>query len=125
VLRLAELEEEGGAVTDAATGATAVAGGVEAPKTGNGAVTVEDLEDGEVDEGGDVMLASNGDAGGPASKNRGIEPQLPPTKSTAPSMEDQRKWRAPKSLETETDVLAEATEATGPGRTAIPLPISI
>jgi hypothetical protein len=124
VLRLAELEEEGGAVTNDTNGTKAVADGDEAPRTGNGDVAAEELEDGEVDEGGDVNLASNEGAGGRASKGRTIGRQLPPSKSTAASTEDQRKQRAPESLESETDVLAETTEATGPGRTAIPLPIS-
>jgi hypothetical protein len=104
-------------------GAKAIADGGQPLIDGNGEVMDEDLEDGEVDEDGDVNLASNGDAGGRASKSGIIGPQLPPTKSVATDTEDQEKAKATKTLPSERDTLAETAEATGSGMTTAPLSI--
>jgi hypothetical protein len=116
VLRLAELEEEGGAVTNlnGTKGTKVVADGSSEPRIdGRGEVTDEELEDGEVNEDGDVNLASDRDAGGRARKSGIFGPQVQPTKSIAANTEKQEEGKA-----SEMDTAAETTETRGPGRTS-------
>ena len=121
VLRLAELEEQGGTITNGMKGTKAVAEAGEPRRNGNGEVADGELEDGEVDEDGDVNIGPGGDTGGGASERKIIGPQLLPAPSTAADKDRPGKEKASKTQASETETSAQTTDAIGPGKNAIPL----
>jgi hypothetical protein len=116
-LRLAELEEEDGAVTNGfnSTGACSDAGKRFA--TGSGDVVDEEIEDGEVDEDEDHDIASTAINREGAGKGGMIGPQPPTAKSTSTDgAELQGQRKAATTLVSESETLVEKSQATGSGK---------
>jgi hypothetical protein len=108
VLRLAELEEDSGAVTNGLISSKARPDGGKGIATGNGDVVDEGIEDGEVDEDEDLDVASTAGKGGP---------QLPTAGSTSTDgAEPQGQRKVEKTLVSESETFAEASQATGSGK---------
>jgi hypothetical protein len=114
VLRLAELEEDGGAVTNGlnSTGAHLDAG--KKFTTGISDVVDEEIEDGEVDEDEDLDIAINGEG---ADRGGGIGPQPSTAKSTsADGVELQGRGKATTTLVNNSETSAERSQATDSGK---------
>lgn len=112
VLRLAELDEDEGAITESKKGTKAVPGGVELQSSGKGDILDDEREDGEVDEENDVSLASEGGAERGASKTGTVPPQTRPAKGTEGSTEQQKESRT-----SAMDASADTTKTAAPGKT--------
>lgn len=118
MLRAGELEEGDRATTSGKKGTKAIADDGELLRKGSREVAEDELEDGEVDEDGDVKLASSEVAAGGASNSGVIRPQLPRSTSTTAGAEYREEAEATKNPANE-----ESTEAAGLGRNFIPLTI--
>jgi hypothetical protein len=116
VLSLAELEGDGGAVTNGlnSTGARSDAG--EPFATGNGDVVDEGIEDGEVAENENPDTASTAINGEVAGRGGMIGPQPPTARSTSTNgTERQGQRKAATTMVSESETLAETSQATGSG----------
>jgi hypothetical protein len=117
VLRLAELEGDGGAVTNDLISTKARPDTGKRIATGNGDVVDEEIEDGEVDEDKDLDIASTAINGEGAGKGGMIGPQLPTARSTSTDgAELQGQRKAATTLVSESETFAEASQATGSGK---------
>jgi hypothetical protein len=117
VLRLAELEGDGGAVTNGLIRTKARPDAGKRIATGNGDAVDEEIEDGEVDEDEDLDNTSTAINGEGAGKGGMIGPQLPTAKSTSTDgAELQGQQKAATTLMSESETFAEASQATGSGK---------
>lgn len=117
MLRLAELEGDGGAVTDGLISTKARPDAGKRIVTGNGDVMSEEIEDGEVDEDEDLDIASTAISGEGAGTGGTIGPQLPTARSTSTDgAELQGQRKVVTTLVSESETFAEASQATGSGK---------
>ena len=117
MLRLAELEGDGGAVTNGLISIKARPDAGKRIATGNGDVVDEEIEDGEVDEDGGLDITSTAINGEGAGKGEMIGPQLPTARSTSTDgAEIQGQQKAATTLVSESETFAEASQATGSGK---------
>jgi hypothetical protein len=119
VLRLAELEGDGGAVTNGLIRTKARPDAGKRIATGNGDIMDEEIEDGEVDEDEDLDIASTAISGEGTGTGGMIGPQLPTARSTSTDgAELQGQRKAVTTLASESETFAGASQATGSGKIA-------
>jgi hypothetical protein len=111
VLRLAELEEEEGALTQATEGTKAVPGRGELRSNRNCEVPDDEREDGEVDEEVDVRVASEGVAERGTSKMGTVPPA---TRTETRTEQLEKCWTS------EMDTSAGTSKTAAPGKTTAP-----
>ena len=117
VLRLAELEGDGGVVTNGLNGTGARSDAGKRSATGISDVVDEEIEDGEVDEDEDLDITSTAVNGEGADRGGMIGPQPPTARSTSTNgAELQGQQKAAATLVSESETLVETSQATGSGK---------
>ena len=117
MLRLAELEGDGGAVANGLNSAGARLDAGKRFATGISDVVDEEIEDGEVDEDEDLDIAPTAINGESADTRGGIGPQPSTARSTSvDGAELQGQGKATTTLVGESEASAERSQATGSGK---------